>query len=95
MNLLPCLELDLNFKKLPDVPEAGNDSNTKDNDSSDEKVFIFNEISAGKKQEFEVVKINKFNSKQERVLGIDMYYLYNEKPKNKQGNLFNKFFIQI
>ena len=92
MNLLPCLELDLNFKKLPDVPEAGNDSNTKDNDSSDEKVFIFNEISAGKKQEFEVVKINKFNSKQERVLGIDMYYLYNEKPKNKQGNLFNKFF---
>ena len=27
MNLLPCLELDLNFKKLPDVPEAGNDSN--------------------------------------------------------------------
>ena len=21
-----------------------------------------------------------------------MYYLYNEKPKNKQGNLFNKFF---
>ena len=44
------------------------------------------------KQEFEVVKINKFNSKQERILGIDMYYLYNEKPKNKQGNLFNKFF---
>ena len=94
INLLPSLELDLKFKKFPDVPDNVNvtTENKKESEGSDEKVYIFNDISAGKLQEFEVIKINKFNSKQERILGIDMYYIYNNLPKNKQNGIFNKFF---
>lgn len=94
INLLPSLELDLKFKKFPDVPDNVNvtTENKKETEGSDEKVYIYNDISAGKLQEFEVIKINKFNSKQERILGIDMYYIYNNVPKNKQNGIFNKFF---
>lgn len=49
------------------------------------KEFIFNDFNAGVYQEFTVVKINKYKSKQERVLGIDLYNLYNDLPKNKQN----------
>ncbi len=48
--------------------------------------YIFNDISAGVFQEFEVIKINKYKSKQERTLGIDLYNLYNDLPKNKNQN---------
>ena len=30
--------------------------------------------------------------KQERILGIDLYYIYNNIPKNKSNGIFNKFF---
>lgn len=58
------------------------------NDGNGEKVYIYNDISAGKLQEFEVIKTNKFNVKQERMLGIDLYYIYNNIPKNKSNGIF-------
>ena len=48
--------------------------------------YIFNDISAGVFQEFDVIKINKYKSKQERTVGIDLYNLYNDLPKNKNQN---------
>ena len=90
IRMLPSLELDLKVKNLPDVPDVVIDK--KDNDGNGEKVYIYNDISAGKLQEFEVIKTNKFNVKQERILGIDLYYIYNNIPKNKSNGIFNKFF---
>ena len=58
------------------------------------KQYAFNDFTAGQYQEFEVIKINKFNSKQERLLGIDRYHIYNDMPRNKEKSkigLFNKF----
>ena len=49
------------------------------------KEYFFNDISAGLYQEFEVWKITKYKSKQERILGIDLYNLYNNLPKHKQN----------
>lgn len=45
--------------------------------------YQFNAKSAVQYQEFEVLKIKKTRAKQERMLGIDQYYLYNEMPKNR------------
>lgn len=45
--------------------------------------YVFNDFTAGAYQEFDVIKINKFNTKQERVLGIDRYHIYNDLPKSK------------
>ena len=55
--------------------------------------YIFNDKTAAVFQEFEVVKINKYKSKQERTLGIDLYNLYNDLPKDKNQNskLFKQF----
>ena len=36
-------------------------------------------------QEFSVIKINAHNKRQERILGIDLYNLKNEIPKNMVG----------
>ena len=63
----------------------------KDEDSNSGREYFFNEISAGLYQEFEVIKINKYKQKQERILGIDMYKLYNNLPKKKSG-IFKKIF---
>lgn len=48
--------------------------------------YIFNDLSAGVFQEFDVVKINKYKAKQERTLGIDLYNIYNDLPKTKNQN---------
>ena len=92
---LKNLELDLLFKKFPDAPDSTthDTSETKEDINEDEngREYIFNEISAGKLQEFEVVKINKYKNKQERVLGIDMYNIYNTVRKGKQGMLSKLF----
>ena len=40
-------------------------------------------------KEFEVIKINKYKSKQIRTLGIDLYNLYNDLPKAKAQNSNN------
>ena len=42
-----------------------------------EDEFLFNQISASKYQEFKVIKINARGKKQERVLAIDGYNIYN------------------
>lgn len=55
--------------------------------------YIFNDISAGLYQEFDVIKINKYKSKQERTLGIDLYHIYNDMPKNKNQNSSKNSFI--
>jgi hypothetical protein len=65
----------------------------KEEEPENGREYFFNDISAGLYQEFEVVKINKYKNKQERILGIDMYNLYNNKPKKKSTNgLFNILF---
>ena len=95
-------ELDLYIKKFPDAPEGinlynnnhninniynkKNESENKEEENENGREYFFNDISAGLYQEFEVVKINKYKSKQERILGIDMYNLYNNKPKKKSNN---------
>lgn len=48
------------------------------------KEFVFNDFTAGAYQEFDVIKINKYNTKQERLLGIDRYHIYNDLPKTKE-----------
>lgn len=55
------------------------------------KDFVFNDITASQYQEFEVVKINKYNVKQERLLGIDRYYLYNNFPNVKEKKILGLF----
>jgi len=108
---LPSYELHLCYKNFPDLPEAMNaynkgmmlntgddrkSKNEKDDDGvSGGRDFFFNEISAGLYQEFEVVKITKFKSKQERILGIDMYNLYNNKPKKRESGIMNFIFKEI
>lgn len=98
---LSTLELDLYYKKFPDVPESIKYSqfSQRDSDKSSDfnlssknmkeeengKEYFFNDISAGLYQEFEVFKVTKYKSKQERILGIDLYNLYNNLPKNKQN----------
>lgn len=44
---------------------------------------MYNDVTAGIYQEFEVIKIKKDKSRQERVIGVDMYNFYNSLPKNK------------
>lgn len=52
----------------------------------------FNEISAGIYQEFEVYKINKYKIKKKRILGIDMYHIYNNLPKKNNSGIMNIIF---
>ncbi len=59
--------------------------NFNDNNSYNEKEYIFNDASAGAYKEYEVFKINRYKNKQERILGIDLYNLYNHKPYNKKS----------
>lgn len=62
-------------------------SNVNNNLNVDEdqgKDFVFNDFTAGAYQEFEVVKYNKYNTEQERILGIDRYHIYNDLPKVKE-----------
>jgi hypothetical protein len=96
LKYLTTYELDLYFKKFPDMPdylfsfsqtnrinltETNTNRKSKLNDDDNIREFIFNDVSAGVYQEFEVYNKNK----QERILGIDMYNLYNDLPKNKRG----------
>ena len=67
---------------------------TKEIDEKNGGEYIFNEISAGKLQEFEVVKINKYQNRQERILGIDMYNIYNTFPNKNSKNFVEKFFLK-
>lgn len=55
---------------------------TEDDDQG--KEYIFNDFTAGAYQEFDVIKFNKYNAKQERILGIDRYHIYNDLPKTKE-----------
>ena len=47
--------------------------------------YVLNDATAGVYQEFSVIKINSHNKRQERILGIDLYNLKNEVPKNLVG----------
>lgn len=56
------------------------------------KDFLYNEKSAGLYQEFDVIKINKYKVKQERILGIDLYNVYNNVPEINKKPGVNFFF---
>ena len=104
---LPSFELDLCYKNFPDLPEGRKEHHKsivvnldedkdleekKDESVQEKKDFLFNEITAGLYQEFEVVKINKYNNKQNRILGIDMYNLYNNLPRKRNSGIMNFIF---
>ena len=104
LKYLSTYELDLYTKKFADVPNllemsqsyrlnlSENSRKSKLNDENNNyNEYIFTESTAGVYQEFEVIKINKYGNRQERTLGIDMYNLYNDMPKNKKNTsgLFN------
>ena len=62
----------------------------KKNDNADRKRdYVLNDNTAGVYQEFSVIKINSHNKRQERILGIDLYNLKNEKPKSL-GGIFSR-----
>lgn len=100
---LPTYELTLCHKDFFDMPEmiseysnieikknlfnSNNDDILKNHDK-----YRFNEISAGIYQEFEVYKINKYKIKKRRILGIDMYNLYNNLPKKNNSGIMNIIF---
>ena len=64
----------------------GLDLDEKKNDTTEKKQdYVLNDATAGVYQEFSVIKINSHNKRQERILGIDLYNLKNEVPKNLVG----------
>ena len=88
--------LDLYKKKFSDVPNASRKNNIGFNFSEEKseitdrkRDYVLNDNTAGVYQEFSVIKINSHNKRQERILGIDLYTLKNEKPKNS-GGLFSR-----
>ena len=81
----------MNYNNL--INRRSQEPENKEEEPENGREYFFNDISAGLYQEFEVVKINKYKNKQERILGIDMYNLYNNKPKKKSTNgIFNILF---
>ena len=80
----------INNKSTNDFPSTINPTNIKSQsgtlqeEEDQGKEYIFNEFTAGAYQEFDVIKINKYNQKQERILGIDRYHIYNDLPKTKE-----------
>ena len=99
---LSSYELDLCIKDYYEIPELINEYNLEikkdfyipkdDNISKEQENTRFNEISGGLYQEFEVYKINKYKTKKKRILGIDMYNLYNNLPKKNNSGLMNILF---
>ena len=85
--------LDLYKKKFADVPNINRKNNNsvinfdeKKNEITNKKQdYVLNDTTAGVYQEFSVIKINSHNKRQERILGIDLYNLKNEVPKNLVG----------
>ena len=88
--------LDLYKKKFADVPNVSKKNNIGFNFSEEKKDntdrkhdYVLNDNTAGVYQEFSVDKINLYNKKQERILGIDLYTLKIETPKSL-GGLFSR-----
>jgi len=83
---------DLYKKKFADVPNINKKNNFSINFSENKneiqekkQEYVLNDTTAGVYQEFSVIKINSHNKRQERILGIDLYNLKNEVPKNLVG----------
>ena len=91
-DLINAININTKIKYLEEPYEIDLYYNSKENNEDKNNGFYFNEISAGLYQEFEVIKINKYNQRRERILGIDMYKIYNNLPKKKNGGLLNKIF---
>ena len=89
--------LDLYKKKFFDVPfikrinsYSLNLNDDRKETNSKNKEYIFNDKTAGVYQEFSVIKINSHNKRQEKILGIDLYNLKNEMPKDSGGIISRK-----
>lgn len=48
----------------------------------DEDEILLNEITGTTYKEYEIVKITRHGTRQQRILGLDRYYMYNEHLKN-------------
>lgn len=55
--------------------------------------FLYNDINVGVYQEFSVTKINRHQTRQERILGIDLYNLYNSLPKKSSSKCTSSLFL--
>lgn len=82
----------MNYNNL--INRRSQEPENKEEEPENGREYFFNDISAGLYQEFEVVKINKYKNKQERILGIDMYNLYNNKPKKKALMVYLIFYLK-
>ena len=99
---LSSYELDLCLKDYYEIPEIINEysddfktgfDSKKDERKAGGEPSRFNEISGGLYQEFDVFKINKYKKRKVIILGVDMYYLYNNLPKKNNNNgLMNMLF---
>ena len=52
--------------------------------NKDVKDFQFNDLTAKKLQEFEIIKINYRGKRQKRILGVDGFAIYNDKVPNRE-----------
>ena len=99
---LSSYELDVCLKDYYEIPEIINEysddiktgfDSKKDERKAGGEPSRFNEISGGLYQEFDVFKINKYKKRKVIILGVDMYYLYNNLPKKNNNNgLMNMLF---
>ena len=76
-------EYNVEIKK--DFFDLDNENKMNDNNG----ISRYNEITGCLYQEYEVLKIDKYNIKKNRILGIDMDYLYNNYPKKKNSTIIN------
>ncbi|MDR3582333.1 MAG: hypothetical protein P4L67_03610 [Candidatus Pacebacteria bacterium] len=60
------------------------------NEDFNEDEILLNDISATTYKEYEVHKTNEHGMRQERILGLDRYNLYNEKRKNANKHINRK-----
>ena len=74
-----------NFNYLSNSFGDLNDSFNENLSYNNDNEYIFNDATAGVYKEYEVIKINRYKTKQEIILGIDLYNLYNHKPYNKKS----------
>jgi hypothetical protein len=58
-------------------------ANSKVKVSANKDTFKYNDKTAAEYQEWKVIKKNRFGRKQERVFGVDSFYIYNSKRDRK------------
>eukprot|EP01012_Entosiphon_sulcatum_P002465 TRINITY_DN1051_c0_g1_i1.p1 TRINITY_DN1051_c0_g1~~TRINITY_DN1051_c0_g1_i1.p1 ORF type:complete len:539 (-),score=106.06 TRINITY_DN1051_c0_g1_i1:862-2478(-) len=71
---------------LGDLDDEKSDEGDEDQ-QEDARGVLYTEYDASKYQEFHVIKINKYGTRQERLLGIDREKIYNMLPKEVKSRI--------